>query len=190
MSLQDAQTLVLGTHLRAFCLVHPKITPKKLKIADEALMSCGMGTSIVKILAFWQQVPETVWLRLLAMRLLSVRPTCCPAQRTWDVFSGALRRLQCPVGRNRTLQLLHTRMNLHLLPHMEWTTGQNSSGADMETLFETVAQIDIDEEVTARAHAARAHAAALAAIPSAHAAGRTAHLKQRSDDDSACTDDY
>lgn len=185
MPVQDAKVLVLGTHLRAFIGVHPKITTKKLKITDEALSSCVMGTSPM---SFWHgQVPETVWLRLLAGRLLSARPTCRAAQRTWDVFGDVLRKRQCPVGRGRASQLLHSRMNMQLLPHEKLSKSSlDGATAVADTLFEAVAQIDEEDEIAARA----AHAAALAAIPSAPAASNPAPLRQRSDDDSACTDDY
>lgn len=185
MPLQEAKILVLGTHLRAFIGVHPKISTKKLKIADEALSSCVMGTSPM---AFWHmQVPEPVWLRLLAMRLLSARPTRCAAQRVWNEFGEVLKKTQVAVGRGRISQLVHTRMNMHLLPHEKLPrTALDAADAAVDNLFEAVAHMDEVEEIAARA----AHAAALAAIPSAPATSTPTPARQRSDDDSVCTDDY
>lgn len=189
MALQDAKVLVLGTHLRAFVGVHPKVTTKKLKITDDALSSCVMGVSPM---AFWQMlVPETVWLRLFATRLLSARPTRCAAQRTWHVFEGGLTKKRCSVGTGRTSQLLRTRMNLHLVPHGKLPDiGILHANTAASSLLEAVAQMDEEDEIAAHA----AHAAALAAIPSARAASpgfdADAQGRQCSDDGSACADDF
>lgn len=189
MAVQDAKVLVLGTHLRAFIGVHPKVTTSKLKITDESLGNCVMGTSPM---AFWQMhVPETVWLRLLAMRLLSARPTSCAAQRTWHVFEDTLNKKRCSVGKGRMSQLLHSRMNMHLVPHGKLPeSGPLRVSGAASTLLEIISQIDEEDEITAHA----AHAAALAAIPTARAVSQAfdadAQGHQRSDDDSACADDY
>eukprot|EP00892_Ulva_mutabilis_P007046 jgi/Ulvmu1/4713/UM002_0444.1 len=189
MPLQDAKVLVLGTHLRAFLGVHPKVTTKKLKITDDALSSCVMGTSPM---AFWQMlVPETVWLRLLAMRLLSARPTRCAAQRTWQAFDGVFMQRRFSVGTGRISQLLWSRMNMHLVPHGKLPdSGLLHVNGAASSLLEAVAQMDEEDEIAAHA----AHAAALAAIPSARAASpcfyADAQGPQCSDDDSACADDF
>jgi hypothetical protein len=151
MAMQDAKELVLETHLRAFIGVHPKVTNKRLKIPDDALRKCVGSESPMD---FWcVQVPKSVWLRLVAMRLLSAKPTSCAVERLWNVFGDVCTKKRRSMGKGRVAQLVHARMNMHLLPHdkLPELGFMVDSNAAFNSVFEAVAQIDDEEEVAAAA---------------------------------------
>jgi hypothetical protein len=155
MTMTVAKELVLETHLCASIGVHPKVTTRKLKTQDDSLWKCVGSESPMEL---WRvQVPRSVWLRLVAMRLLSAKPSAYAVERVWNVFGDVCTKKRRSMGKGRVAQLVHARMSMHLLPHdkMPEMGFMVDANAPFNSIFEAVAQIDDEEEEVAAAAAVR-----------------------------------
>jgi hypothetical protein len=188
MTITDAKESVLETDLRAFIGVHPKVTTKKLKIPDNSLRRCVGSDSPME---FWRvQEPSSVWLRLVAMRLLSAKPHACAVECLRNVFGDVCTKKRRSMGKERVAQLVHARMNMQLLPHdkMPEMGFMVDVNAPFNSIFEAVAHVDDEEEVAAAA----AVRTAIGSPPDEGASddGDSDGCFELSDGSSACADDF
>lgn len=99
--------------LQAFLGVHPTTKKSQIGIEEESLAKHDDGDSPVD---FWQLTcPQTVDLRLVALRLLAAKPTSLGVERLWSAARLTLTDNRRSMRSERLMQLLCVKMNMHML---------------------------------------------------------------------------